>query len=222
MSIVYLSNVRLSFPHLIEPQKTINSEGKERISYNVDLIMPPNDPGLAAFMARYSELAVEKWKQNAQAVMQLIQNERKQRCYGAGEEVVNKKTFQPYDGYAGMVHIGAGSERPPQMILLNGDKADPSNTMLYQQLARSLYGGCRVNVAIKPWLQENKHGRGIRCDLVAIQFAKDDQPFGDAAPDITGVFGQVAVHQAPQAPAVQMPGVPTFGTAPGIPSFLGK
>jgi len=219
MSIIYLSNVTLSFPHLIEPQVTVTDDGNKRSSYNVDLIMEPNHPSYATFMKRWSEIALEKWKENAQAVMQMIHANRKQRCYGPGEEVINKKTFKPYDGYVDMVHIGAGCDKPPQMILPDGSKADTSNTMLYQQLARELYAGCRVNVAIKPWPQDNKKGGlGIRSDLVAIQFASKGTPFGEAPVDVTGIFGQVTNSEVQQSSTAAMPGVPSFTS---VPSFLG-
>jgi hypothetical protein len=209
--IIYLSNVRLSFPHIAEPQRTRNEQtGAERVSYNGDFVMPPDHPGFAQFMQRYGQMAMEKWKEHAQAVMNLIQGDRKTRCYGRGEEKVSKKTFQPYDGYMGMVFISAGRDTPPQIIQGDGTPVDPVNTMAVQALARKLYGGCRVNVAVKPWLQENKHGRGIRCDLLAIQFAGDDKPFGEAAPDVSNVFGAVATQAgAPVAAAPVMP-LPPF------------
>jgi hypothetical protein len=209
--IIYLSNVRLSFPHIAEPQRTRNEQtGAERVSYNGDFVMPPDHPGFAQFMQRYGQMAMEKWKEHAQAVMNLIQGDRKTRCYGRGEEKVSKKTFQPYDGYVGMVFISAGRDTPPQIIQGDGTPVDPANTMAVQALARKLYGGCRVNVAVKPWLQENKHGRGIRCDLLAIQFAGDDKPFGEAAPDVSNVFGAVATQAAaPVAAAPVMP-LPPF------------
>jgi hypothetical protein len=71
-----------------------------------------------------------------------------------------------------------------------------------------------VNVALKPWLQENKHGRGVRCDLVAVQFAGDDKAFGEGAVDASGMFGAVAA--APAAPSF-------FGAAPAgmpLPPFM--
>ena len=84
--IIFLSNVRLSFPHLAEPQKQINeAAGKERISYNCEFIMPQDHAGFGQFMTRYGALALEKWKEHAQVVMGLIQNDRKTRCYGRGE-----------------------------------------------------------------------------------------------------------------------------------------
>ena len=191
--IIFLSNVRLSFPHLAEPQKQVNeATGATRISYNAEFIMPQEHPGFQQFMKRYGEIALDKWKEHAQAVMGMIQQDRKTRCFGRGEEKVNKKTFQPYDGYAGNVYITAGRDSAPQMIQADGSPVDPSNTMAYQQLARKMYGGCRVNAAIKPWPQDNKVGRGIRCDLIAVQFAGDDTPFGEGAVDASNLFSAVA------------------------------
>jgi len=223
--IVFLSNVRLSFPHLAEPQKQVNeTTGATRISYNAEFIMMQNHAGFQQFMARYGELALEKWKEHAQTVMGMIQNDRKTRCYGVGTEKVNKKTFKPYDGYAdaGAVFITAGRDSAPQMIQADGSPIDPSNSMAYQQLARKMYGGCRVNAAVKPWVQDNKHGRGIRCDLIAVQFAGDDTPFGEGNVDASNLFGAVA-GGAPAfaaAPAA-MPAAP-FGAPAGLPSFFGQ
>lgn len=232
--IIYLSDVRLSFPHIAEPQKQINeSTGKERISYNAEFIMPQEHPGWQQFMALYGKMMADQFKAHAGTVMQMIQSDRKLRGFGMGQEKVNKKTFVPYDGYVGNVFITAGSERPPQVIQPDGNPVDPMNTMAYMQLARKLYGGCRVNAAVKPWVQQNKHGNGFRCDLIAVQFLRDDIAFGEGAVDVTGMFGQVAAPTGPTAsgapapmfgaPAVQMPAVP-FGApvAPGLPSFLSR
>jgi hypothetical protein len=213
--IILLSNVRLSFPHLAEPQRQVNeSNGKERISYNCEFIMPQDHAGFQKFMATYAAMALEKWKEHAQTVMGMIQSDRKLRCFGRGEEKVNKKTFQPYDGYAGHVFITAGRDSAPQMIQADGQPIDPANTMAYQMLARKMYGGCRVNAAVKPWLQENSYGRGVRCDLIAVQFAGDDGAFGEGAVDASKLFGSVA-----GAPAA-MSGQAQTGAPMGLPPFM--
>jgi len=213
--IILLSNVRLSFPHLAEPQRQVNeSNGKERISYNCEFIMPQDHAGFQKFMATYAAMALEKWKEHAQTVMGMIQSDRKLRCFGRGEEKVNKKTFQPYDGYAGHVFITAGRDSAPQMIQADGQPIDPANTMAYQMLARKMYGGCRVNAAVKPWLQENSYGRGVRCDLIAVQFAGDDAAFGEGAVDASKLFGSVA-----GAPAAMF-GQAQTGAPMGLPPFM--
>ena len=214
--LIFLSNVRLSFPHLAEPQRKVSPEtGKERVSYSGDFIMAPDHPGFKQFMAKVNEMALAKWKEHAGTVMGIINADRKLRCYGDGGQKVNSKTFQTYDGYAGQVFITAGRDQPPQIIQPDGTPVDPTNSMAYQALTRNMYGGCRVNVAVKPWLQENKHGRGVRCDLVAVQFAGDDKAFGEGAVDASGMFGAVAAA-APAAPSF-------FGAAPAampLPPFM--
>lgn len=224
--IIFLSNVRLSFPHLAEPQRQVNEQtGKERISYNCEFIMAQDHAGFQQFMQKYGALAVEKWKEHANTVMQMIQGDRKTRCYGRGEEKVNKKTFQPYDGYAGMGYISASRDKMPQIIDASGNPIDPNNTMACQAEARKMYGGCFVNAVVKPWLQENKHGRGIRCDFVAVQFFKDGAAFGEGAVDVSGMFGAAPVAPAaapamPWATPPAMPAAPFPAPPAGLPSFL--
>ena len=135
--VIFLSDVRLSFPHLAEPQKQRNEvTGKERISYNAEFIMPQTHPGWQKTMQVYGQMMVATFAEHANTVMQMIQNDRKLRCFGMGAEKVNKKTFQPYDGYVGNVFITAGSDRQPQMIQADGSPLDPVNTMAVSQLAR--------------------------------------------------------------------------------------
>ena len=62
--VIFLSGVRLSFPHLAEPQRQINElTGKERISYNCEFIMPQDHAGFGQFMAKYGAMSLEKWKE---------------------------------------------------------------------------------------------------------------------------------------------------------------
>lgn len=243
--LVYLTG-RVSFPNIVDPQTKVNDKGETVTSYNCDLIMPPNDPGFQKFMQTYAKMAQEQWKENAQAAMQMIQGNRKLRCYGSGEEKVSAKTFQVHAGYAGNVFISARSSRQPQIIDSDGKPIDPSNTMQLRAVAARIEGGTIANIVTKIWLQKNVHGVGVRCDLVAIQFAKDDGTrFGAGAPDITGLFGAVqgavqgavptAFAPAPQPmPAAPFPGAaqpqmtvgggypPAAAPAPlGMPNFLG-
>ena len=219
--ITYLSDVVLSFPSLIEARASTDGG---QAKFSGDFILAPNHPGFQQFMQRVAQVAQLKWGENAGPVLQMIQSDRKMRCYGAGQEKIDKKTFKPFTGYDGQMFISANNDVQPQMIQLDGSVADSTNTMLCQALARKLYGGCHVNAAVKIWPQENKHGRGIRCELVAIQFLKDGTPFGDATPDVSGMFGQVAApapgFASPAGAAV--PQFPAFGfqaPAAGVPQF---
>ena len=228
--LIYVT-ARISFPNIVDPQVTTNEKGETRTSYNCDLIMAATDPGFQKFMQTYQQMAVEKWKENAGQAMQMIQADRKSRCYGAGEEKVSKKTFAIHQGYAGNVFITARSERQPKIVDDTGVEVPVANTMQVRNVASRIEGGMIVNAVIKPWLQQNVHGAGVRCDLVALQFAKDDGTrFAAAAVDTSGMFGAIA-GAAPAAAAV--PGfapVAPMPTAPfpaaaapafGMPAFLG-
>jgi hypothetical protein len=205
--VIFLSNARLSFPQLVEPRSSVENGVKK---YSADFILDQTDPAFQKFMAEYAKLAGEKWGTTAQNVMQMIQADRKLRCYGAGAEKIDKKTFQPYSGYDGKVYISANKDVMPQMIRTDGTPVDAGNTMEYQALARKLYGGCYVNAAVRPWLQDNKHGRGVRCDLVAIQFARDGEAFGEAVADVSSMFGAVAAAPATTAAAPAGMPLPPF------------
>lgn len=242
-NLIYLTG-RISFPWIVEPQVKKDDKGVDKASYNCDIILQPNDPAFAKFIQLCQTMAVEKWKENAGAALQRIQADRKTRCYGSGEEKTSTKTFQVHAGYAGHVYVSARSERQPQIIGLDGKQVDPANTLQLRAVASKIYGGCYANVVVKPWLQQNDKGVGIRCDLVAIQFARDGEPLGAAPADTTGMFGVVAAPAGPApGPAMpgfagaapQAPGMPQWGATaapaagpvgfgfatPGLPSFMG-
>ena len=196
--IIMLTNTRLSFPQLVEARAYQEGQAKK---FSADLILDPAGEDWKKVMHSVMQSAQEKWGDNAQAVLQMCQADRKLRAFGNGAEKVDKKTFKPYEGYEGAVYVSANNANPPQMIESNGKSVDPTNTMAYQALARKMYGGCYVNAAIKFWIQDNKYGRGIRCELIALQFAKDGTPFGDAAPDASNLFGAVAAPAGGATPA---------------------
>ena len=206
--VVPFTNVRLSYPNLATPQ--INKDpktGVERTSYGASLIMLPSDPNFTKFMQVVNQIAADAWKEQAQLVLSHIQRDTKGRCYAMGEEKVNSKTMLPNPENLGKLIIAAYNKNMPQMVDAQGTPIDPANTMACQAIARKLYAGCRVNVALKPWLQNNDHGKAVRCELVAIQFHADDTPFGEGNVDVTGMF----------APTDAAPAAPGFAAAPWSP-----
>ena len=216
--IIYLSNVRISFPKLVEPKTTKSDDGKVRTSWSADFILAPDSPQFKQFMQQCMTLATAEWKERTQTILGMIQSDRKSRCYGNGAEKISKTTLLPYDGYDGNAYVSAISNRQPQMIQPNGQPVDATNSMAYMAVARSIYGGCYVNAAIRIWIQDNTHGRAVRCDLVAIQFSKDGDAFGAGGADVTDMFGAVAAPSAAPAQSA-MPAAP-FPGMPGMPSFM--
>jgi hypothetical protein len=199
---IYLSNVVLSFPKLVEPSANTDFPQSPK-KYSADFIMLPSHSGFAQFMAEVGKIANEKWKENAGNVLKVIQNDRRLRCYGNGAEKIKKDTFKPYDGYEGNVYItgSCNEDRPPQIVDADGKPIENTNTLQRATFARKLYGGCHVNAAVRPWAQDNQFGRGVRCELIAVQFLADGTPFGEAPANVEGIFGAVQ----PSAPATDVP-----------------
>lgn len=207
--VVFLSNARLSFPKIVEPSKSVDPKtGQEKTRYSAEFILQPNDPAFAKFMKIVGEIALVKWKENANNVLTMLQSDRMKRCYGQGDEKIHQKKFTPYTGYPGMVYISSGQPTPPQMYRADATKVEPDNLIEYKELARRLYGGCRVNAVVKPWTQDNANGKAVRCELVAIQFLSDDQPFGEAETDVSDQFAPVAPKVVPQTSGFAMPAAP--------------
>jgi hypothetical protein len=227
-NLIFVSNARASFPWLVSPQEQTNDKGEKSYSYSCDLILSPNDPSLAKFMQIYAALAAEKWKENANAAMQQIHSDKRTRCYGQGDEKKSQKTFQVHPGYAGNSYITARHTNQPQIIDTDGKAIDPSNTLALRAVASKIYGGAYVNAVIKPWIQANTKGIGIRCELVAIQFSKDGEAFGAGAPaDVSNMFSTTSQTPNFMAPtgattnpfAPAQPAAPAFAM-PGLPSFM--
>lgn len=218
-SLVRFNNVRISFPHLATPRPArMMPDGKmSKSKYEASLLVLPTAAEVQAFNARITKLLQEMYKEHWQGALQKFMGDRKTRCFGQGEECVDSTTFQVLKGYAGHLYINAKSDRQPALYGADG------NPLMD---ASAIYGGCRVNAYIQPWLQKNEGG-GIRAELIAVQFAGDDEPFGAAPIDTTGLFAAVPGAPAPVVPGFGTPAAPAptaqgFGvpapTAAGFPS----
>lgn len=207
-NIIYLANVRLGFVNIATPQVRNKIKDGQQVaenSYGATFLMSPDSPEFKKFWDIYLKIAADKWKQNAQTIMGMIQSDKKSRCYGDGNTSVNQTSLKPYAGFPGNYYITATKLTVPQLIRADGSICD--NQMEATDLARRLYRGCYVNAAIKPWLQDNAHGKGIRCELVAIQFNCDGKPLA-SNDDVTGMFGAASTPTGGFSPA---PGnVPAF------------
>jgi hypothetical protein len=207
MSEFLLKNVRCSFPVLATPQ-VAKAFPNSPAMYSVDLIMPKTDPVFAALMQDYVALANAEWKAMAPQVMQMIQGDKKARSYGSGVERINQQTLARLDGYGDddvFISAKASVDRQPQMIKPDGKPVEPNDTITYQKVARTIYGGCYVNAVVKPWLRIAN--RGVSFQLIAIQFAADGTAFGEKAPDVSGMFGAVAApaSAAPTPGGITLP-----------------
>lgn len=78
--------------------------------------------------------------------------------------------------YAGAWILSASEQKQPKMRDRRGNRIDPS---WYGTDRFPFYGGCWGNTLIRPWWQDNKFGKKINANLLAVQFLRDDEPFGE-------------------------------------------
>ena len=223
---VRLDNVRLSFPKIAEPQPQKTDDGKDKApTYNCEFILTPDHPGWVQYHKIVAHVAELKWPGKSQGVLQMLQMQSKNRAWGWGQEKIQKSTMQPYPSYVGNLFIKAKSERAPQIFDAESNLVAFEN-MYWKELARKMYGGCRVNAVVKPWGWNNKQGgSGISNDFLAIQFLADDEPFGEGQTDATDLMTATPQQAAPAASwgapaAPTMPAPPTWGAPqmPGAPA----
>ncbi len=213
IAMIMLPKARIAFAHLEKPHAPPNSND---LKYSCDFLLDNNDPAHVQAWndawAAITQLANEKWGEMSTAILQQIDSDPKLRGFGAGNNRVNKKDMQVLQGYAGMMYITAKSSNPPNLIGADGRAIDPTNAV---QKSKKPYAGCYVNGLVKIWLQDNQYGRGIRFDLIAVQFAADGESFGAVHVDADTAASYFRSIPGAPAPVAQAPGqVPQPGAAP--------
>lgn len=81
-------------------------------------------------------------------------------------------------------------ERPPKV------RDERTKVMTPQEIAKRIYPGCIINILIRPWAQDNKHGKKINANLVAVQFVRDGTRIGEAAIDDDDAWEELEVEGA--------------------------
>jgi hypothetical protein len=155
MSKIKLNNVRLSFPSLFQKA---TFEGKET-KFEATLLLDKK---------QHAETITE-----IQAAIKVAIKEKLAGAkVGADKLCMKDGDDSDYEGYAGTMSLKAANAKRPLVI-------DRDKTPLAESDNRP-YSGCYVNAIIELWAQNNAYGKSINANLLAVQFYKDGQPFGDA------------------------------------------
>lgn len=167
---ILLKGVRLSYPWLFKAQANKRDDGTITHSYSVTALMPKATHEAAKQMC-------------VRAVNGLLKEHNK------GQKIPSDKKFirdgDPKDEddagkpeNAGMWVVATRETKKP---ILRDRKKDPETgkaRRLTDADSELIYGGCWGNVLIRPWYQDNKYGKRVNAGLSAVQFLKDDEPFG--------------------------------------------
>ena len=171
MSVIMIKNARLSFPEIWTP-KAFNEGQAPKFSCNLLLDKENDKAQIASFKKSIKEAALGAFNGQIPAGLEV--------CIQDG----NSKA---YDGYENAMYISCASRLRPQII-------DRDRTPLVEEDDRP-YAGCYVNAAISLWVQDNKYGKRIACNLNALQFSKNGERFGAGGIKVDTVFDDIQDEQ---------------------------
>ena len=199
---IWIKRARLSFPALVVAKASVQGAVPK---FSGDFIVDPTAVEWPELMQLVQKVAVDKWGDQAAAMLTMIGNDKRLRCYGVGSEKIKPADGTLYAGYEGMNFVGANNASQPQLIGTDAQPLPPT-----ANLNELFNGGNYVSVIINIWAQDNQFGKAIRGSLVAVQFIEKGESFGVAPTDATSIFQQVegAPEAAATAPAGGIPGMP--------------
>lgn len=157
---ILVRHVRLSYPNIIKPFEGENDDGKKQLRYSVVGLLPKDTHKAAALRI-------------SAHIKQMIA-EAKVDGIGKDKRFLRDGDDSGKADYEGHYTVAAGETRRPEMrgprkgeVWTDADEA-------------KLYGGCYGNILIRPWLQQHKkYGKRVNAGLVAAQFVRDGEPFGE-------------------------------------------
>jgi hypothetical protein len=97
-----------------------------------------------------------------------------------------------YNGYVGNWAITAtrNQDTGAPIVVGRGGIKDPLTAA-----DGKIYSGCYVNGTIEVWAQDNSFGKALRATLVNVQFVKNGESFGGAAPASAANLDELAFEE---------------------------
>lgn len=159
---ILVKNVRASYPHLFKPYKGKEGDGK----YGIVGLMPKTPeyfPAKDLIRFHIRDMIHAQKLKDIPAANKFLRN---------GDDAAREE-------YENMFTINASETRRPQVRDNRRDPLTKKPAVLKPgQDDDRIYAGCWVNILIRPWWMNNDYGKKVNAGLVAVQFVKDDEAFG--------------------------------------------
>ena len=175
MSVITLKNVRLSFPQIFTA-KAFNEGQTAKFSANFLLDKDTDKEQIAELKKSIKQAVTVHFNGQTPKGLKMF--------LGDGEE-------KAYDGYENAMFVSASGKNRPTII-------DRDRSQLVEEDGKP-YAGAYVNAAISIWIMDNKWGKRVNANLVAIQFVKDGEAFGSGAVKANDIFDDISNEQAADA-----------------------
>jgi len=175
MSVITLKNVRLSFPQIWTAKAYMEGQ-TPKYSANLLLDKEADADQITEVKKAIKKAVTATWNGDIPKNLDV--------CLNDGVE-------KAYDGYENVMFVSCATRQRPTVI-------DRDRTPLVEEDGKP-YAGCYVNAAISLWVQNNRHGKAVRCNLIALQFVKDGEKFGRGSVKVDEVFDDISKEQAADA-----------------------
>lgn len=167
---VVMKDVRLSFPKLFEATQF---KGTGALRFESAFLVDPESEAHKLLEAAIEAVGKEKWGAKSASVIKRVRSSKQTCCYVPGEMTGREENEGLF------VLTGNRKAKDGPVGLFDADK-----TPIKTDNGR-IYGGCFVNASVDIWAQDGEY-TGIRCTLIAVQFARDGDAFGGTVAKSTG------------------------------------
>lgn len=161
---------RLSYADIFKPRAF--EEGKEE-RFKTLVLLDKKDPNTAAQIAlikKASDAAKkEKWGDKIPG----LASDRV--CLRDGDTTGK-------EDQAGFYVLSCSETTAPQVL-------DRDGKTVLKESDGKIYSGCYARVIVNLWCQDNKYGKRVNANLLAVQFVKHGEAFGKARINAAEVFG---------------------------------
>lgn len=159
---ITLKNVRLSYPNLFQAKSFVNADGKPtepKFSAVFLLDKKKHSDAIKKIEAEVEKTALEFFKKKVPLKHNPLRD---------GVEKEDKDGYGPE-----VMFVSASSKRRPQVV-------DRNPQIPLVETDGRPYAGCYVNAVVSFWAFDHKlGGKGVSVNLLAIQFVRDGEPFGE-------------------------------------------
>ena len=182
--VIRIDNVRFSYPHVDKPWKKESDKGVAK--YGIVGLMPKetHEDAKKAIAKIMKQLAADA-KVTVASNMKFLRDGDANT--GMDDDDGDDK---PENTYAGMYFVSARETNRPTLRDKTGKKLDPVDDA--EKILELFYGGAWGHILIRPWVQNNEHGKRINAGFVGAMFTKDDKAFGQGRIDDSGAWDDVS------------------------------
>lgn len=159
---IRIDHTRWSYPHVLFPYESTNDDGKTSLKFNIVALMPKatHKPALTLLTEVRDKILAEKKVPKIASDKFFVKN---------GDD--SDKT--DYEG-----HWTVSASESKKIVVKDADKRTMSKDN--EADVEKIFGGVFGSILIRPWWQDHKkYGKRINAGLVAVQYLKTGEAFGE-------------------------------------------